>query len=79
MKTTVCHTPDKNVNNNKIVLGVHSRELFILSHNHEDSEFVNLVSLDSDIKNRVERKVTAYNPNEYTVMTGKIIIDLDKK
>ena len=70
MKPTKLNTPTlKTVNkpnNNFIVEGVHSKNMFIVADIHnEPNTFALLISLDSDVKNRVERWSKVNDKSEY--------------
>ena len=50
---------------NQIVIGTHSKFLFVCANTHPDAGFVNLISLDDKVPNRVERRTTVTAGHEY--------------
>lgn len=50
---------------NFTVQGTHSKAIFIACDNYSDAAYLNLVSLNKNIPNRVETKATVNDTREY--------------
>lgn len=61
-------------NSNCIVQGYYSKFFFIAVDNHSDNRFMNLISLNEKVPNRVEIKRTVMNDKEYVQVNFPVTI-----